>query len=263
MIDAGLANSATSESLLKSFKCSKCYVQNNVWRDRDNNLMWKSVIGGYPRVPGQSNWYLKMSWRPAMWFVERSIAPSMLVLSMLYSKYNADHVTSPPVSRDQRPAVRTSKLPLSEQGKCHHHGWWSGDAQLYLLKSFNSHSNFNSLLLQRSAPKDGRKKVFLLILLGLDSWNCWNDSKEHCSRFSNPVREAAGMKAPLPDKTDQMWVCFHDAIISFPSNKNWPGMTWNLTSWKLKSMAGMFGAVVDLQELLNHFVMAPVRWFLT
>ena len=56
---------------------------------------------------------------------------------------------------------------------------------------------------------------------------------------------------------------FHDSVFSFPSNKIWPGMTWNLTSWKLKSTADIFGAAVDLLEQLNHFVMAPVRWNIT
>ena len=59
MIDAGLASSATSESILSSMTKRKTFHFPCSCRDRDNNLMWKSVIGGYKRVPGQSNWKLE------------------------------------------------------------------------------------------------------------------------------------------------------------------------------------------------------------
>ena len=64
----------------------------------------------------------------------------------------------------------------------------------------------------------------------------------------------------------QDWPNVSFLILSFlfpQTNKNWPGMTWNLTSWKLKSTADISGAAVDLLEQLNHFVMAPVRWNFT
>ena len=95
-----------------------------------------------------------------------SSAPSMLELSFLQWLHcwsrdlAACHVTN---------ALQTEQpnSHFSEQGKCHHHGWWSGAPLLFWFKSFNTSSSFSSLLLLPCVPRGGRRRVSLPILLGL------------------------------------------------------------------------------------------------
>ena len=133
------------------------------YRDRDNNLMWKNVIGGYKRVPGQNNWLKPLKRNVYMWFVEnitvKCISSRMDSTVLVTWSRRLSHVTN----------ALQSKQPnshFSEQGKCHHHGWW-GDLVLFSLKIFNTSRSFNSLLLLHYVPRGGRRRVFLRILPGL------------------------------------------------------------------------------------------------
>ena len=221
------------------------------YRDRDNNLMWKNVIGGYKRVPGQNNWLKPLKRNVYMWFVEnitvKCISSRMDSTVLVTWSRRLSHVTN----------ALQSKQPnshFSEQGKCHHHGWW-GDLVLFSLKIFNTSRSFNSLLLLHYVPRGGRRRVFLRILPGL----------------TLPLKKLSNMITPgfqIQSERLLVWkllilkreTCELISNVTFSHFKIWTGTTWNRTSWKLRSMDGMFGVAVDLPEQISLYVMALVRW---
>lgn len=81
-------------------------------RDRDNNLMWKSVLGGYKRVPGQSNWLQPQKFWQEMFVICENIIGTINAWALVSTVIALLITWSRRLSRDQRPADGTTKLPL-------------------------------------------------------------------------------------------------------------------------------------------------------
>ena len=160
--------------------------------------MWKNVIGGYKRVAGQSNWAVK------------NRTPAVISIHVLLSvcwQNTSDHVTGPDWSRDM--FIENTNSPLAEYNTCracHCHSLGLSKAPLLSWENpFNIINMFSSQLVPNILLKDGRKKVCPLIPPG-ECHNKIYSLQTSTLRFSNPVRDVAGMKAPLPDKTEMMSV---------------------------------------------------------
>ena len=160
--------------------------------------MWKNVIGGYKRVAGQSNWAV------------RNRIPAVIsihALSSVCRQNTSDHVTGALLVTWH--VHRKHQLPLAEYNTCracHCHSLGLSKAPLLSWENpFNIINMFSSQLVPNILLKDGRKKVCPPIHPG-ECHNKIYSLQTSTLRFSNPVRDVAGMKAPLPDKTEMMSV---------------------------------------------------------
>ena len=158
--------------------------------------MWKNVIGGYKRVAGQSNW----SARNPLWF--QSTRSRLYVDKTPLITWQGRYW-----SRDM--FIENTNSPLAEYNTCracHCHSLGLSKAPLLSWENpFNIINMFSLQLVTNILLKDGRKKVCPPIHPG-ECHNIIYCLQSSTLRFSNPVRDVAGMKAPLPDKTEMMLV---------------------------------------------------------
>ena len=158
--------------------------------------MWKNVIGGYKRVAGQSNWAV------------RNRIPAVIsihALSSVCRQNTSDHVTGALLVTWH--LHREHQLPLAEYNTCRAcHSLGLSKAPLLSWENpFSIINMFSSQLVPNILLKDGRKKVCPPIHPG-ENHNQIYSLQTSTLRFSNPVRDVAGMKAALPDKTEMMSV---------------------------------------------------------